>query len=93
MIKAREGKTNVASPAYGYMLSEDKQYLVINPETAPIYQLIVDKYLDGWGQLKICKYLNAKGIKTKRGKEIWSTNSIRNNFNKSGLSWGHNFLM
>lgn len=77
MIKAREGKTNVASPAFGYMLSEDKQYLVIDPETGPVYRLIVDKYLDGWGQLKICKYLNAKGIKTKRGKKIWSTNSIK----------------
>lgn len=77
MIKAREGKTNVASPAFGYMLSEDRQHLVINPETAPVYRLIVDKYLDGWGQLKICKYLIAKGIKTKRGSKVWSTNSIR----------------
>lgn len=76
IIKAKEGKTNVASPAFGYKLSDDRQYLVVNPNTAPVYQLIVDKFLNGWGQLKICKYLNAQGYKSKRG-SIWNTNSIR----------------
>lgn len=76
LIKAKEGKTNVPSPAFGYMLSEDRQYTVVNPQTAPIYHLIVDKFLEGWGQLKICKYLNARGIKAKRGSR-WNTNSVR----------------
>jgi site-specific DNA recombinase len=76
MLKAREGKTNVPSPALGYKLSEDKQHLVIDPETSKIYQFIVEKYLEGWGQLKICKYLNQKGIPAKRS-DRWHTNSIR----------------
>lgn len=76
MIKAKEGKTNVPSPALGYMLSEDKQHLVICPDTANTYNLIVDKFLEGWGRLKICKYLNANGIKTKSGGS-WGTNAIR----------------
>ncbi len=76
MIKAHEGKTNVASPAFGYKLSKDKQHLEVNPETSEIYHLIVDKFLDGWGQLKICKHLNARGIKAKRGGK-WNTNSIK----------------
>lgn len=77
MIKAKEGKTNVPQPAYGYMLSEDGQYIVRNPETEPVYRLIVDKFAnEGWGHLKIAKYLNSQGIPSKRG-ELWCTNAIK----------------
>lgn len=76
MIKAKEGKTNVAHPAFGYMLSEDKQRLVPNPETVPVYRFIVERFMEGWGQLKIAKYLNKNGIPSKRGKK-WCTNSIK----------------
>lgn len=76
LIKAKEGKTNVPLPAYGYMLSADRQKLVVNPETALIYQQIKEKFLSGWGQLKIAKWLNEQDIKTRRGGQ-WSTNSIR----------------
>lgn len=75
MVKARDGKTNVPSPAFGYKLSEDKQNLVIDTEKAKIYLFIVDKFLEGWGRLKICQYLNSNGIKPKRGKK-WCTNTI-----------------
>jgi|GEM_PF-863997 len=78
LIKAKEGKTNVPKPAFGYKLSEDGQHLVVNPDTAEIYQLIVDKFLEGWGRLKICKYLNSLGVKTSRGGKNWTTNSILN---------------
>ncbi len=76
MIKAKEGKTNVPIPAFGYMLSPDSQHIIVNPATAEVYQLIVGKFLEGWGRLKICKYLNSQGIKTNRGNANWSTNSI-----------------
>lgn len=76
ILKAKEGKTNVPQPAYGYMLSEDRQHLVVNPETAPIYRFIVERFLEGWGQLKIAKYLNQQGIPTKHGTK-WHTNAIR----------------
>ncbi|MCL4439042.1 MAG: recombinase family protein, partial [Firmicutes bacterium] len=76
MIKAREGRTNVSHPAYGYMLGEDKQHLVPNPGTVPNYRFIVEKFLEGWGQLKIAKYLNKNNIPSKRG-SIWCTNSVR----------------
>ncbi|PYG87004.1 DNA invertase Pin-like site-specific DNA recombinase [Ruminiclostridium sufflavum DSM 19573] len=78
MIKANEGKTNVTKPALGYMLSEDRQYLVVNPDTADVYKLIKDKFLFGWGRLKIAKYLNSQGIKSPRGNGGWSTNTILN---------------
>lgn len=76
MLKAREGKTNVASPAFGYRLSEDRQHLEVNPDTAAVYHWIVDKFLEGWGQLKICRQLNRENIAAKRGGR-WSTNSVR----------------
>lgn len=76
LLKAKEGKTNVSKPAFGYMLSEDKQHLVINPETSEIYYFMVEKFLEGWGRLKICKYLNSRGIKTSRGGDNWGTNSV-----------------
>jgi site-specific DNA recombinase len=76
IIKAREGKTNVPHPAFGYMLGKDRQHLAVNPETAPVYRLIVAKFLEGWGQLKIAKYLNASGIPSKRGRQ-WGNNAIK----------------
>lgn len=76
IVKAKEGKTNVPQPAYGYMLSEDRQHLVVNPETAPIYRFIVEKFLEGWGQAKIAKHLNAQGVPSKRGAK-WCTNAVR----------------
>ncbi len=76
MIKAREGKTNVPLPAYGYMLSKDGQYLVKNPETYQVYRFIIERYLDGWGQLKIAKHLNREGIPTRRGQK-WSAGAVK----------------
>ncbi len=76
LIKAKEGKTNVPLPAYGYMLSENRQKLVVNPETAHVYRQVVEKFLTGWGQLKIAKWLNEQGIRTRRSGQ-WSTNGIR----------------
>lgn len=76
LIKAKEGRTNVAHPAFGYMLSEDRQHLVKNPETAHIYRFMVEKFLDGWGQLKIARHLNQNGIPSKRGCK-WGTSSVK----------------
>lgn len=76
IIKAKEGKTNVPQPAFGYMLSADKQRLVKNPETFPFYRFMVEKFIDGWGQLKITKYLNQKGVLTRRGHK-WSSSAVK----------------
>ncbi|KJS22892.1 MAG: preprotein translocase subunit TatB [Clostridiaceae bacterium BRH_c20a] len=76
IIKAKDGKTNVPLPAFGYKLSDDKQTLVINEETAPTLHFIFEKYIEGWGQLKLAKYLNKTGIKSRRGFN-WSSNAIK----------------
>jgi site-specific DNA recombinase len=76
MMKAKEGKTNSANPAYGYMLSEDGQHYVKNPETYPMLRFIVEKYIAGWGQQKLAKHFNSEGIPGPRGKR-WHSNSIK----------------
>ncbi|ACV63720.1 Resolvase domain protein [Desulfofarcimen acetoxidans DSM 771] len=76
IIKAKEGKTNVSVPAFGYMLSDDRQYLIRNPVTAPVFCQVIELFLSGWGQLKIAKWLNKQGIRTRRG-GLWGTNSVR----------------
>jgi len=78
MIKANEGKTNVSKPALGYKLSRDGQHLEINTDTSEVYSLIVNKFLEGWGRLKICKLLNSMGVKTSRGGDNWTTNAVMN---------------
>lgn len=76
IIKAKEGKTNVPQPAFGYKLSEDGQHLEVNPETASTYRFIVEKFLEGWGQAKIAKYLNEQGVPSKRGCR-WCMNAVK----------------
>ncbi len=76
MLKAKDGKTNVAHPAYGYMLAEDKQHLVKDLKTVPTLRFIIEKFIEGWGQLKISKYLNMQGIPSSHGK-AWCSNAIR----------------
>jgi site-specific DNA recombinase len=76
MLKAKDGKTNVPHPAYGYMLTKDKQHLTINPATAPTLRFIIEKFIEGWGQLRLSKYLNIQGIPSSHGKK-WGGNAIR----------------
>ena len=50
--------------------------LVIVPEKAKIIRKIFDLYLQGNGVRKIKRYLEEHGIKTAKGKEVWSTSTI-----------------
>ena len=76
MLKARDGKTNVATPAFGYKRTADGGHLEPDPVRAPIYREIVWKFLSGWGQSKIAKWLNQRGIKPNRGRR-WYPNAVR----------------
>ncbi|MGE5541728.1 MAG: recombinase family protein [Bacillota bacterium] len=76
IIKAREGRTNVAVPAFGYKRSGDGQSLVPNPETAPLYRAMVERCLEGWGCRRIALWLNAAGSTTKKGRP-WDSNSVK----------------
>lgn len=74
MMKAREGKTNVPLPGFGYTVEDGK--LKPDPKTAPVVRWMVQKYLEGWGLCKIARELNAQGIPTRRGR-TWSHSSVR----------------
>jgi DNA invertase Pin-like site-specific DNA recombinase len=65
----------------GYQ-SVDKK-LVINPSEVPTVKLIFSKYLDGWGAVKICNYLDSLKILTRsaiNGKKInhkWDVGTLK----------------
>lgn len=62
-------KYNGGTVTFGYMIDSDKNYQ-INPETAPVVLEIFKMYDSGTSMQKICDYLNEKGVKSVRGKDI-----------------------
>lgn len=75
-MKAGAMRGKILLPSiYGYRLENNK--LIPIPEEVQVIQLIFDLYTnEGMGFLKISKYLNDKGIKTKKGCK-WCSESIR----------------
>ena len=60
---AKSGQYVSGTPPYGYMLDpDDKHHLIINEEEAENVRKIYDFTLNGYGRIKICKYLNDNGI-------------------------------
>ena len=72
-INAKKGR--VPPMLYGYDRI-DLFTLRINPNEAAIVRFIFEKYLDGWGALRIARELNRLQQPTKRGKE-WDSRGIR----------------
>ena len=61
--KAIMGEFVGGTTPYGYTKDEKNKYqLVIDKNEAENIKLIFQLYLDGWGQIKICKYLNDNKI-------------------------------
>jgi len=58
---------------YGYV--SNKGVLTIDPKEAEYVKLIFEKYLNGWGSIKISNWLNMEGIPTKL-KSQWSRSTI-----------------
>ena len=63
MMKARQGDF-VAGPApFGYEKEKSNiHHLVINKKEAEVVKLIFNKALEGWGKVKIVRYLNDNNI-------------------------------
>ena len=62
-------KYNGGTPTYGYRIDEDKHYQ-LNPETAPVVLEVFQMYDSGVTMQQICDYLNEKGVKSVRGKNV-----------------------
>ena len=54
---------------FGYRIDEDKHYQ-LNPETAPVVLEVFQMYDSGVTMQQICDYLNEKGVKSVRGKNV-----------------------
>lgn len=70
---------------YGYTSIEGK--LVIDIKEAEIVKLIFEKYLSGWGSIKISNFLNLQGIQTKLGFK-WQRSTI-NQLLRHSIYSGH----
>lgn len=85
--KAQRGEV-VSTPPFGYNVKDN--IFIPNPETAPIVQMIFEKYLNGQGFLDIAKDLNTMGIKTKYGNK-WENRGVeyvlRNVVYTGKLTW------
>ena len=61
--KALKGEFVGGTTPYGYTKDDKNKYqLVIDKSEAENIKLIFQLYLNGWGQIKICKYLNDNKI-------------------------------
>jgi DNA invertase Pin-like site-specific DNA recombinase len=61
--KCKEGKHIGSFACYGYVKdTEVKGNIIIDPVAAKVIQKIFELYEQGNGQIKICQYLNNKGI-------------------------------
>lgn len=61
----------------GYRRSEETGEPYIIPEEADIVRKIFNMYLDGASVVQIKAFLEGNGIKTRQGKDEWSTDTIR----------------
>lgn len=65
--KMEKGEFLAAFPPYGYSKDkENKNHLVINPNTAPVVKQIFEWHGEGYGAAKISRMLNDKGIPNPR---------------------------
>ena len=58
----------------GYTRGPDDRYTV-NPEEAAVVRNIFSLYCSGWSAARICRQLNAQGLRTSRGK-AWQPESL-----------------
>ena len=88
--RRKSGNYTIEKSIYGYTIDKENNQFVVNPETAPVVQLIFQWFLDGEKTSDIARRLNAFGIKTPKEykyetefhmplekKEYWDAGKIR----------------
>ena len=65
--RANEGKYNGGRIPFGYDYDKSTKQISVNEEEAKIVNLIYDKYEELQSLMRVAKYLNSRGIKSKRG--------------------------
>jgi site-specific DNA recombinase len=76
--KAKEGKVVKNSGLYGYDYDKQAGMYTINEHEANVVRFIFEQFtIKQVGMNSIAKELTNKGIKTKRGKDVWHRNVVR----------------
>lgn len=75
-IKARGGDKPAGVAPFGYQYSPDKKHIDIDPEEAQAVKMIFTEGQKGQSLHQVANYLNAREIKTRRGKE-WSAGNVQ----------------
>ena len=65
--RQEDGKWICAAP-YGYIVNERQQFEIV-PTEADIVRLVYDKYINGWGYMRIANYLTEELVPTPRMSE------------------------
>jgi len=60
--RAEKGLRNSSSRPYGYNVNPEDLSLYINEDEAPIVRQVFDRFLSGWGKVKIAQVMNEEGI-------------------------------
>ena len=75
-VKAKAGDKPAGLAPFGYRYSADKKHIEQDPEEAPVVRAMFSEGQKGKSLHQIADYLNAQGIKTRRGKE-WSAGNVQ----------------
>jgi site-specific DNA recombinase len=72
---AKKKKRYMAVPPFGYTFDDDKE-LVIVPEEAEWIRRAADRFITGYGYRDVARWLNDRGILTRKG-YTWESSSVR----------------
>lgn len=75
--RMQQGKPMVTTWFMGYRMSKDKSKLVIVPEQAVVVRRIFREFIEGRSEKAICQGLEADGIKSPSGRDIWQTTTVK----------------
>lgn len=88
--RRKNGTYTIETSVYGYSVDKENNIFIVNPDTAPIVQLIFRWFLAGYTSAEIAKRLNALGVitpmeykcdnefkKEMTGKRLWDSNKVR----------------
>lgn len=64
-----QGKSTGGKPLFGYRYTADKHYEIDEVEAVAV-RLIFNEYINGTGYVTICRMLNERGYKTRRGNDF-----------------------
>lgn len=87
--RAQKGHRNSPSRPYGYDIGPNLT-LTVNVDEKHIVHRIFDWYINGFGAHRIVRELNALGIPSPRGRDIWNNTAVKHILgNISYLGYNH----